>query len=42
VTDFPHDDRFVEPQLRSDDWLIAFGTALLALVLLGIVPHLLW
>jgi hypothetical protein len=41
VTDFPHDDRHLEPQLRSDDWLIAFGTALLALLLLGAIPHLL-
>jgi hypothetical protein len=42
VSDFPHEQRNGLGHVSSEDWLIAMGTALLALVLLGILPRLFW
>jgi len=42
VTDFPQDERRVLAPTAPEDWLIAVATALLALVLLGILPRLFW
>jgi len=42
VTDFPHAQRHFRARVSPEDWLIALATALLALVLLGILPRLFW
>ena len=42
MTDFPQDHPHVVPRSALEDWLIAIATALVALVLLGIVPRLFW
>ncbi|HEX5211924.1 MAG TPA: hypothetical protein VFW22_09345 [Pseudolabrys sp.] len=41
MTDFPQDERRVLAP-AAQDWLIALATALVALVLLGILPRLFW
>ena len=42
VTDFPQEQRHVMARISSEDWLVAIATALLAFVLLGILPRLFW
>jgi len=42
VTDFPQDQRRVVARISPEDWLVAIATALLAFVLLGILPRLFW
>jgi len=42
MTDFPDDPRRVEPELLMSDWLLAFATALVALFVIGVFPHLHW
>jgi len=42
VTDFPQEQRSRQAQVAPEDWLVAIGTALLALVLLGILPRMFW
>ncbi|MGH6664385.1 MAG: hypothetical protein ACREB2_05720 [Pseudolabrys sp.] len=39
---FPHQQRNELAHVSPEDWLLAIGTALLALVLLGILPRLFW
>jgi hypothetical protein len=39
VTDFLHDPRRLLARLSLDDWAVAVATALLAFVLLGILPR---
>jgi len=41
MTDFPHDERrrVLHPS-ALDNWAVAFATALVALIVLGILPHL--
>jgi hypothetical protein len=42
VTDLPQEQRPLLADVSPDDWLVAIGTALLALLLLGILPRLFW
>ena len=42
MTDFPQDQRRVLAPEAPEDWLVAIATALLAFVLLGILPRLFW
>jgi hypothetical protein len=42
VSDFPQHQRNDLAQVSPEDWLLALGAALLALVLLGILPHMFW
>jgi hypothetical protein len=42
VTDLPQEQRPLLAGVSPDDWLVAIGTALLALLLLGILPRLFW
>ena len=42
MTDFPHDQRSVLAQISPEDWLVAVATALIAFVLLGVLPRLFW
>ena len=42
MTDFPHEQRPGLAQISPEDWIVAVVTALLALVLLGILPRLFW
>lgn len=42
MTDFPQDERRVLAPAAARDWLIALATALVALVLLGVLPRLFW
>ncbi len=39
MTDFPHDPQRLPARLSLDDWAIAIATALLAIILLGILPR---
>jgi hypothetical protein len=39
VTDFPHDPQRLLARLSLDSWAVAIATALLALILLGILPR---
>ena len=42
MTDFPQDHPQIVRRSALEDWLIAAATALVALVLLGILPRLFW
>ena len=42
MSDFPRDERRVLAPTAPEDWLIALATALIAFVLLGVLPHLFW
>lgn len=42
MTDFPQERRHVLARVSPEDWLVALATALLALVLLGVLPHWFW
>jgi hypothetical protein len=42
MTDFPDDPHRGEPELLISDWLLAFATALVALIVIGVIPHLQW
>jgi hypothetical protein len=42
VTDFPHHPQRLLARLRLDSWAVAIATALLALILLGILPRIHW
>jgi hypothetical protein len=42
VTDFSQDERRVLAPGAPEDWVIALATALIAFVLLGILPRLFW
>lgn len=42
MTDFPHDPQRLLTRLSLDDWAVAIATALLALILLGILPRIHW
>jgi len=42
MTDLPDDPRRAEPELLMSDWLLAFATALLALLAIGVLPRLSW
>jgi len=45
VTDFPHHPHHPQrllARLRLDSWAVAIATALLALILLGILPRIHW
>jgi putative exporter of polyketide antibiotics len=42
VTDFPNDERRLLAPVVPEDWLIALATALVAFLLLGVVPRLFW
>jgi len=42
LSDFPQEQQPDLVQITPEDWLVAFGTALLALFFLGILPRLFW
>ncbi len=42
VSDFPHEQQSDLSHVSPEDWLLAIGSALLALVLLGVLPHMFW
>jgi hypothetical protein len=42
VTDFPHHPQRPLARLSLDGWAVAIATALLALILLGILPRIYW
>ena len=42
MTDFPQDPQRLLARLSLHDWAVAIATALLALILFGIVPHFRW
>jgi hypothetical protein len=42
VTDFRHDPQRLLARLSLDDWAVAIATALVALILLGILPRIHW
>jgi hypothetical protein len=42
VSDFPQEQRHLLADVSPEDWVVAIGTALLALVLLGILPRMFW
>jgi hypothetical protein len=42
VSDFPQEQRRGMAHVLPEDWIVAIGTALLALVLLGILPRVFW
>ena len=39
MTDFPHDERGGAPS-ALDNWALAIATAFVALIILGVLPHL--
>lgn len=39
MTDFSHRRRDARTQIAAEDWAIAIATALLTLILLGLVPR---
>jgi len=39
VTDFPHERRDAGTQIAAEDWVVAIAAALLAFILLGLVPR---
>jgi hypothetical protein len=39
MTDFLHGQRRVFAQAAMENWLLAIATALLAFLLLGVLPH---
>jgi hypothetical protein len=42
VSDFPQEQRHLLADISPDDWVVAVATALLAFVLLGILPRMFW
>jgi hypothetical protein len=42
VTDFPRDERRALAPTAPADWFLALAAALVAFVLLGILPRLFW
>jgi hypothetical protein len=42
MSDFPHEQPRILAQASADDWAAAIATALLALILLGLLPRVLW
>jgi hypothetical protein len=40
MTDFPHERRRVLAPTALDNWALAIATALVALIVLGVLPHL--
>jgi hypothetical protein len=42
VTDFPHDPQRLLARWSLDAWAVAITTALLAFILLGILPRVHW
>jgi hypothetical protein len=42
MTDFSHERRRFFAQAAVENWLLAIITALLALIFLGILPHMNW
>ncbi len=42
MTDFPQEQRHVLARVSPEDWLVAIATALVAFVLLGVLPRLFW
>jgi len=42
VSDFPQEQRRLLANISPDDWVVAIATALLAFVLLGILPRMFW
>jgi hypothetical protein len=42
MTDYPHEPPRLVPQASLQDWLIAIATALLALLVIGVLPHVKW
>jgi len=40
MSDFPHERRSVLTPTRLDNWAVAIATALVALIVLGVLPHL--
>lgn len=42
MTDFPHEPQRLTPLSSIEDWLVAIATALVALVMLGVLPHVQW
>jgi len=39
MTDFPHEPHGLWPQQSLESWLIAFASALAALIVLGVLPR---
>jgi hypothetical protein len=42
MSDFPHEQQRVLTRVSADEWAAAIATALLALILLGVLPRVLW
>ncbi|MGH6725772.1 MAG: hypothetical protein ACREB8_04410 [Pseudolabrys sp.] len=42
MTDYSREQRSGQAHVSPEDWVLALGTALLALILLGILPRLFW
>jgi hypothetical protein len=42
VTDLPHHSQRLLARLPLDGWAVAIATALLALILLGVLPRIHW
>jgi hypothetical protein len=42
MTDLPHERQRWVPKASVEDWLIAIATALVALLVLGVLPHVNW
>ena len=42
MSDFPHQQQRGFARGSADDWAAAIATALLALILLGVLPRILW
>jgi hypothetical protein len=40
MTDFPHERRSAVAPTAPDNWALAIATALVALIVLGVLPHL--
>ena len=40
MTDFPHERRSAVAPTALDSWVVAIATALVALIVLGVLPHL--
>lgn len=42
MTDFPHEPQRLLARVSLEDWAVAIVSALLALILLGVLPHVHW
>jgi hypothetical protein len=42
MTDLPHERQSVLQPGALDNWAVAIATALVALIVLGVLPHLPW